>query len=870
MDNGAECEGVTRWFCALLAGLAFLLVAAMPGGAWAADPIAVLPIAELDLSEQVDWCAAEPGLDVVAIAAGGCRFAPASSKALARGFSKQAFWVRLVLVNPAAEPVVRWLRVGHARLLRVSFFESVASGQWRRSDTGLSVPVINRPIFSIDPILPLTLAPGERRSLMIRVESTTFVDLNPTLWQPNAYAKSRGRIVVFQAASIGCLLVTALFTMMIYFQWKDLAYLYFAAGLFAKTVYLSTDTALLPTYLWPETLPFDIRLHSVAGFAIVLFFVLFIRRFVGTRPAYRWHHAFLLCLLFGGVIPATLWCWLVDYSAGIRSMLVLSLLMSICAIVLCWRAWRNGFRPAGFLMIAYVIFVASQLTYAFVAFGGGAYIDLISIINLWGFLMSSPAALFGIAVHKEEMQRQLLAAQAESAARVDFLARMSHELRTPLDTILGTAQLLSRAPGPPRQAEGLSTIRDSGWHLLRMIDDILNHARGLAGRFTLVPVQVDWPSFLRGIEANGRLLAARNGNTFLLRCTGAPLRTVRFDDGRVRQILDNLLSNATRHTRNGRIQVNCVPIWTDRPNQLLLHFEVIDTGEGIAPVDRDRIFLPFERGGRTTRQGGRGVGMGLAISRQLVELMGGRLTVESQLGMGACFRFQVMAEAEAARAVSGPSNDRPVPAAVLGGQHSVLLVEDEEDSRRILATLLSESGFVVHEASSGREAVEWCAMVDSVDVVMTDQFMDDGDGWMVLQTLSRLYPDLPVVLMSAAPPTPPAGFPAQLSFAAHLLKPLDHRRVVGCLGDLLGLGWDDKTEPEPAPVDEAPVPSSCRPDRAEIRVLREMIANGQMSAIMAWADELALREPRCAPFAKRAHAAAHQLDFPTLQALAEL
>lgn len=864
---------MTRWVCVLLVGLVVLLFGAMPGDAWAADPVIVSPVAELDLSRQVEWCAADPDLDVAVIAAGGCRFIPASARALARGFSKQAFWLRLSLVNPEAGPVERWLRVGHARLLRVSFFEAVAPGKWRRSDTGLSVPVIDRPVFSIDPILPLTLASGERRSLMIRVESTTFVDLNPTLWQPNAYAKSRGGIVVFQAASIGCLLVTALFTMMIYFQWKDLAYLYFAAGLFAKSVYLATDTALLPTYLWPETVPFDIRLHSVAGFAIVLFFVLFIRRFVGTRPAYRWYHAFLLFLLFGGVIPATLCCWLFDYSVGIRSMLVLSLLMSICAIVLCWRAWCNGFRPAGFLMIAYVIFVASQLTYAFVAFGGGAYVDLISIINLWGFLMSSPAALFGIAVHKEEMQRQLLAAQAESAARVDFLARMSHELRTPLDTILGTAQLLSRSPAPPRQTEGLSTIRDSGWHLLRMIDDILNHARGLAGRFTLVPVQVDWSSFLRGVEANGRLLAARNGNTFHLRCTGVSLRTVTFDDGRVRQILDNLLSNATRHTRNGRIQVNCVPVWTERPNQLLLHFEVIDTGEGIAPADRERIFLPFERGGRATRQGGRGVGMGLAISRQLVELMGGRLTVESQLGMGACFRFQVLAEAEAARegdashALLAPS---PLPATVPSGHHSVLLVEDEADSRRILATLLTECGFVVHEASCGREAVEWCSACDLVDVVMTDQFMDDGDGWLVLESLNRLHPDLPVVLMSAAPPNPPPGFPAEIGFAAHLLKPLDHRRVIGCLSDLLGLDWEESDGLAPAPVGDPPLPPSSRPDRAEILALQAMIANGQMSAIMAWADDLAVREARCALFAKRAHAAAHQLDFPTLQALAQL
>ena len=156
-----------------------------------------------------------------------------------------------------------------------------------------------------------------------------------------------------------------------------------------------------------------------------------------------------------------------------------------------------------------------------------------------------------------------------------------------------------------------------------MIDEVLDHARGSVGRLSLVAEAVNWREFLRVVGYNGQMLAAKNRNQFSLRSNCDGPASLRFDEGRLRQVLDNLLSNAARHTRNGTISLD----WAVRPaegaGQWRLQVAVSDTGEGIPLADQERIFQPFERGGRSTRQGGKGMGMGLAVDPEAgVQLWG--------------------------------------------------------------------------------------------------------------------------------------------------------------------------------------------------------------------------------------------------------
>ena len=411
--------------------------------------------------------------------------------------------------------------------------------------------------------------------------------------------------------------------------------------------------------------------------------------------------------------------------------------------------------------------------------------------------------------------------------------------------------------------EGLELIQDSGWRLLRMVDDILDHARGLVGKLKIAPTSVDWPVFLRAVEIDAARVAGRNANSFVLRRKGLQLRRVRFDEARLRQVLDNLIANAARHTAKGRIELDCI-VASAGEDAITIDFHVMDSGEGIAFDDQERIFLPFERGkGTVSRYGGKGLGMGLAISRQLVEMMGGRLTVESRPGEGACFRFQVLAEREQDEAAE--TTRLSIGRAYDGPQRTLLLVDDDEGGRRALATFLRSVGFHVVEAQSGRSALNACSETMPPDLVLTDLFMADGDGWSVLAAMARRNRAIPVVSISSAPSERPAQFPEGLCFARHLMKPLDHSKVLQCISDLIG--EDGAQEPPAERAPDARSASLERPSAAMLAALSHMVDEGRVSDIQTWAEALKAAEPNCAGFADEVRAATIRLDFQALEAL---
>ncbi|TFV99519.1 HAMP domain-containing protein [Oxalobacteraceae bacterium OM1] len=235
-------------------------------------------------------------------------------------------------------------------------------------------------------------------------------------------------------------------------------------------------------------------------------------------------------------------------------------------------------------------------------------------------------------------------AEVASQAKSTFLASMSHELRTPLNAILGYAQVLKRASNlDAQQRASLDVILQSGDHLLTLINDLLDLAKIEAGKFELAETQVDLPEFLRGIVDVLRMRAEQKRLTFSFEAAHDLPTTVIADDKRLRQVLLNLLGNAVKFTDGGavRLRVTAGPAEGER---VPLHFEVSDTGIGIAPEQFERIFQPFEQVGDPQRRFG-GTGLGLSISRQLVRLMGGDIRIESTVGHGSNFRFDIMVRA---------------------------------------------------------------------------------------------------------------------------------------------------------------------------------------------------------------------------------
>ncbi len=246
-----------------------------------------------------------------------------------------------------------------------------------------------------------------------------------------------------------------------------------------------------------------------------------------------------------------------------------------------------------------------------------------------------------------ELAKAKDAAESASRAKSEFLANMSHELRTPLNGILGYAQILKRDNFTEAQKEGLHVIQQSGEHLLTLINDILDFSRVEGGRLELYPVDFQLVNFLQNIVTMHQLQAKQKGLTFVYEPLIALPSTIYADEKRLRQVLMKLLSNALKFTETGQVVLritdhhhNEAPLPASSPQRWVVYFEIEDTGIGISDEQLARIFQPFELGRESDRQAG-GRGLGLAIARQIIELMGSKLQVESKPGQGSIFWFRL-------------------------------------------------------------------------------------------------------------------------------------------------------------------------------------------------------------------------------------
>jgi signal transduction histidine kinase/ligand-binding sensor domain-containing protein/CheY-like chemotaxis protein len=294
-------------------------------------------------------------------------------------------------------------------------------------------------------------------------------------------------------------------------------------------------------------------------------------------------------------------------------------------------------------------------------------------------------------------KRALEANRAKSV----FLANMSHELRTPLNGILGFAQLMERKrERDPEDRESLAIISGSGEHLLGLINDVLSLSKIEAGHVSLSVEAFDLGVLLRGLVDVLRARAAAKDVTLTLETNGLP-KTVSGDEGKLRQVLLNLLGNAVKFSAEGHVTVRAR--WDDGRAVV----EVEDTGPGLSPEEIPRLFQPFSQ----TEVGWRsqeGTGLGLALSRQLARLMGGDITVTSVKGEGSTFRLEV--ELPEAHASSLRVSERTRVVGLAPGQAAprVLVVDDVPQNRLLLSRLFGAVGFEVREATSGEEAVdEW-------------------------------------------------------------------------------------------------------------------------------------------------------------------
>jgi signal transduction histidine kinase/CheY-like chemotaxis protein len=396
----------------------------------------------------------------------------------------------------------------------------------------------------------------------------------------------------------------------------------------------------------------------------------------------------------------------------------------------------------------------------------------------------------------EQRSRQLeiLAAEAEAAnkAKSMFISTMSHEIRTPLNAIIGYSQLLLRDEGLTPEAKGnLKIINRSGEHLLHMVNESLDLAKIEAGREQLAPRSFDLPGLLRDLEAMFRLRAEAKKLELSVNLAGVPLQYVVADDGKIRQVLINLLANALKFTDRGRIALQ-VSLSPAPDGGLRLIAQVADTGCGMTAEEQAALFQPFVQGraGRRARDGGSG--LGLAISQKVAQLLGGAIAVTSTLGQGSTFVLDIPVERSKARDFHKHSGPGKRVVGLKPGQERprILIVDDRPDNRDWLSQLLNALGFSARSAEDGEGAIQLSRQW-SPHLILMDMHMPGMNGLEATRQI-KAHPSgahTVVIALTADAMDGYRRFVVKTEVSDFIIKPCAENELLEKIGKHLGLEY---------------------------------------------------------------------------------
>ncbi|HET8706874.1 MAG TPA: 7TM diverse intracellular signaling domain-containing protein, partial [Pseudomonadales bacterium] len=613
-------------------------------------------------------------------------------------------------------------------------------------------------------LIPVNFDTPGRQILYIRTQTDGAMQLPLTYFDRQHYFDTEQEAIAIEGIYLGILLIMSFYNFFIFLTVRDSAYATYSFFVFFTLLFQGSLHGFGYQFIWPDSpdinryfTPFSIG-GCVAGGT--LFSIRFLRLSELSITLHR-IMASLCALAFLDMALA----FVLPYSYSIRMGVVLNMVSVIYALfcgVYCWRkgmpharyyifAWgfllasvavldlnKSGILPLNFFT-EYAMQLGSAIEATLLSFALGDRINTERKQKMQAqqlaFENERMARIEQERFLREEMltQQKLVAAEAESRAKSQFLATMSHEIRTPMNGVLGMAELLQETPLQPAQRTYVEVIMQSGKVLLNVINDILDFSKIEAGKMEIEYLDFDLEQLCLEC-ASVFALTAEKKNIELIAYSDIDIpQLIKSDSNRIRQVVLNLMSNAFKFTTEGKVVFHVAKILQNEKE--MLRFEVMDSGIGITPDQQNKLFSAFSQADTSTSRKYGGTGLGLAISKKLIEMMGGEIGVTSELGKGSTFWFTlplIRSDKDIA--------ENPATLKVLQGKR-LLVVDDCPDFAFVIQNQAKRWGLVVEVAFNGTEALAKLhnAIIAQTpfDLVTLDMKMPDMTGLDVAQAMQR-------------------------------------------------------------------------------------------------------------------------------------
>lgn len=715
-------------------------------------------------------------------------FRSSGPRGIALGFIKGAVWLRFDVLNRSVKDNTWLLQVTDPLLDDVQVYQEIAGGRWRETLLGDHHSLSPDVVDALTPVLRVAPAPDRVTTYYLRIQSQSSMLVDLRLLTAQQFYKASMASFLGYGAMFGIMVAMCLYNLFLFASLRDTNYLLYVLSITATGLFLASLSGHAPRWLWPDYRPWSEEIFQVIVAVTLVAGLAFCTRFLQARQFAPGLHKTIVVLMILAVLTVPLSA-LTGFQFSIHLTGAVSAAAGTAGLVTAVVCLLRGQRSARYYLVAWAGYCIGTV---FTAARQHGFVDnsFVAVHGMeMGAVLETVLISFALSDRYNDMKQAKERAQhevAESLRRMDrlkdeFLANTSHELRTPLQGIIGLAEsMLDGAAGRISEAaaSNLSMIVNSGQRLASLVNDILDFSKMRTHELVLHKKAVD----LRvAVEVVMRLSAplAEVKSLELINEVDDNVPSVLADEDRLQQILHNLIGNAVKFTDSGSVRVRAI----DEHGRVRV--QVIDTGPGIAEEDRERIFESFEQVEESATRVHGGTGLGLAVTRNLVQLHGGSIDLESRVGEGSIFSFSLQSatasegeeahpvlkeEAEGAwQAVSGPARAPllgralSVEASVApqvdddGGAASgddrirILVVDDEPVNQQVMLNHLSLQHYDVLQAENGMRALELLAGGEKVDLVLLDVMMPKLSGFEVCREIRRTHlpTQLPVVMVTA-------------------------------------------------------------------------------------------------------------------------